>query len=139
MFHFLVLRTAVLTDHYSLGLAGIVIARKVERDKFLRRATMETFQEESNTSHSGFGTACFVSAVATALGAGALLMYLFDPERGKGRRNRLKDQTASKVNQLTCATGSKARDLRNRAQGVVHDLGWKGTKRQEEQASGLVS
>ena len=100
---------------------------------------MDMFQEESNTSQSGFGTACFVSSVATALGAGLLLMYLFDPERGRERRGRLKDKTASKVNRLSCAAGSKARDLRNRAQGVVHDLGLTGSKEREGQEAGLVS
>ena len=100
---------------------------------------MDKFQEESNTRHSRFGTACSVSSVATALGAGVLLMYLFDPERGKGRRARIKDKTASKVNHLTGACGSKARNFRNRAQGVVHDLGLMGAKKREEQVSGLVT
>jgi hypothetical protein len=55
------------------------------------------------------------------IGIGAALMYLFDPERGRGRRARLGDQLASKANRLGEAAGSKARDLRNRAQGIIHE------------------
>jgi gas vesicle protein len=59
------------------------------------------------------------------IGIGALLMYLFDPDRGRGRRAKLNDQLTSKVNHLKEAAGSKARDLRNRAQGVIHETGWR--------------
>jgi hypothetical protein len=97
---------------------------------------MESFRED-NLSGRGFGTACLLSSFVTALGAGALLMYFFDPERGRGRRARLKDQTTSKVNHVSSAAGSKARDLRNRAQGVVHDLGLMGTKEQVSRAESL--
>lgn len=45
--------------------------------------------------------------VLGALGIGALAMYFFDPISGKRRRERLRDQTA--------------KDLRNRAQGLVAD------------------
>ncbi|HEX8651593.1 MAG TPA: hypothetical protein VF708_12195 [Pyrinomonadaceae bacterium] len=55
------------------------------------------------------------------IGLGALLMYLFDPDRGRGRRARLNDQLTSKVNRLGEAAESKARHLRNRAQGVIHE------------------
>ena len=55
------------------------------------------------------------------IGIGALLMYLFDPDGGRGRRARLGDQLTSKVNRLGEAAEAKARDLRNRAQGVMHE------------------
>jgi hypothetical protein len=57
------------------------------------------------------------------IGIGAILMYLFDPDRGRGRRARLSDQVSSKANHLKGAAGSKARDLKNRAQGVFHEVG----------------
>jgi hypothetical protein len=55
------------------------------------------------------------------IGLGALLMYLFDPERGRGRRARLGDQLTSKVNRLSDTAEAKARHLRNRAQGMIHE------------------
>lgn len=61
--------------------------------------------------------------IAGSIGAGALLMYLFDPDRGRGRRARLSDQLTSKANRIGRAAGSKARDLRNRAQGLMHEVG----------------
>jgi hypothetical protein len=73
-------------------------------------------------TNSGAGAGKFGLLVG-GLGVGALLMYLFDPDRGRGRRARLNDQLSSKANHLVDRTGAKARDLRNRAQGVVHQLG----------------
>src|SRR5688500_17579462 len=66
-----------------------------------------------------------IGMLVGGIGIGALLMYLFDPERGRGRRATLGDQITSKVNHLKGAAGSKARDLRNRAQGVIHEVGWR--------------
>jgi hypothetical protein len=57
------------------------------------------------------------------IGIGAAFMYLFDPDRGRGRRARLSDQLTSKVNRLGEAAESKTRHLRNRAQGIIHEAG----------------
>ena len=79
--------------------------------------------EEGRRSNSQ-GTAAGSNNIALLLGGiglGALLMYLFDPDRGRGRRARLGDQLTSKVNRLSDAAESKARHLRNRAQGVIHE------------------
>lgn len=70
------------------------------------------------------GTAVGSNNIALLLGGiglGALLMYLFDPDRGRGRRAMLSDQLTSKVNRLSDAAEAKARHLRNRAQGVIHE------------------
>ena len=64
----------------------------------------------------------FVCAALTGISLGAALMYLFDPDRGRGRRAKLGDQVASKANKIGSSIGSKARDLRNRAQGVIHQV-----------------
>jgi hypothetical protein len=65
------------------------------------------------------------------IGAGAVLMYLLDPDKGRGRRAKLQDQLSSKVTRLGGALGSKARDLRNRAQGLLHQTGLaRGERRQ---------
>jgi hypothetical protein len=64
----------------------------------------------------------WMSAILGGVGLGAALMYLFDPERGRGRRAKLSDQVASKANRIGAGIGSKTRDLRNRAQGLVHEV-----------------
>ena len=81
-------------------------------------ATIEAITDHHSESHV-VGRVC---AVVAGVGAGALLMYLFDPDRGRGRRSKLRDQVTSKANHLGTAAGSKARDLRNRARGVIHDM-----------------
>jgi hypothetical protein len=64
-----------------------------------------------------------IALLAGGAALGALLMYLLDPDRGRGRRSRLGDQVTSRVNRLGRAAGAKARDLRNRAQGLMHEAG----------------
>ena len=57
-----------------------------------------------------------------AIGAG--LMYLFDPDRGRRRRALLRDQVvhgAHEVEDLGGGVASRARHLRNRARGAVHE------------------
>lgn len=56
------------------------------------------------------------------LGAG--MMYLLDPERGRRRRALLRDRVvhgAHELEGLGDAAGGRARDLRNRALGAVHE------------------
>ena len=52
-----------------------------------------------------------------ALGAG--LMYILDPDRGRGRRAYARDKVTSAVNKTGRAIGRKSRDLKNRAQGIA--------------------
>jgi len=54
-----------------------------------------------------------------AIGAGA--MYLFDPTRGRSRRARIRDKAVHTWNETGDAVESKARDLANRTQGLLHD------------------
>jgi uncharacterized membrane protein len=51
------------------------------------------------------------------LGAGT--MYLLDPERGRRRRNLVRDQLVHGVNRAEHGAGTTARDLSNRARGMV--------------------
>src|SRR5499433_1892189 len=67
-------------------------------------------------SGAGINPALTVSA---ALGAGAGLMYLFDPDRGACRRARLRDGVTHVINRTGMAAGSTSRDLSNRARGLV--------------------
>lgn len=59
--------------------------------------------------------------VLGSMGLGAALMYLFDPNGGPRRRALMRDKAVGVSNDATEALGSKARDLRNRAKGVVHE------------------
>lgn len=52
-----------------------------------------------------------------ALGLG--VMYLFDPERGKRRRNGLLDQAHTLLGETEQMLGTTMRDLSNRAQGLL--------------------
>jgi hypothetical protein len=55
-------------------------------------------------------------------GAGAGIMYLFDPLAGTRRRARLQDQTASALRRGGRTLGKAARELRNRARGAATQL-----------------
>ena len=58
-------------------------------------------------------------ALGAALGAG--VMYLLDPEQGRRRRGLLRDQMLSKTHQAEEELEAKARQVRNKAQGVVSE------------------
>jgi len=57
-----------------------------------------------------------------AAAAGALSMYLLDPDHGRRRRAGMRDRLASGISRLDDATSVAARDLRNRARGVAHEM-----------------
>ena len=62
-------------------------------------------------------------AKMAAVGIGsALIAYLFDPERGKGRRARALDQAKSRMKRLQEAAERKMEYQSNRLQGLKHDL-----------------
>jgi hyperosmotically inducible periplasmic protein len=54
-----------------------------------------------------------------ALGIGAIAMYYLDPVSGKRRRALLRDQAVHAKHRISDYTEHKAKDLRNRAQGLV--------------------
>ena len=83
---------------------------------------MQRIRERREGNGQGIAAAAnSLGLLLGGIGIGALLMYLFDPDRGRGRRARLGDQLTSRVNRLSEAAESKARHLRNRAQGVLHE------------------
>ncbi len=55
----------------------------------------------------------------TALGIGALAMYFFDPVSGRRRRALVRDKMTHYHREATVYAESTAKDLRNRAQGIV--------------------
>src|SRR4051794_16687185 len=83
---------------------------------------MQRIRERRESNGQAIATSAnSIGLLLGGIGLGALLMYLFDPDRGRGRRARLGDQLTSKVNRLSEAAEAKGRDLRNRVQGVMHD------------------
>ena len=62
-----------------------------------------------------------VVAVLSALGAGAVLMYLFDPERGRTRRALVRDKAVGLSNDARDAIEKTSKHLSNRAKGFVHE------------------
>lgn len=57
-----------------------------------------------------------------AAAAGAISMYLLDPDHGRRRRAVMRDRVASGVSRIDDATSIASRDLRNRARGVAHEV-----------------
>jgi hypothetical protein len=58
----------------------------------------------------------------TFLAAGAALIYFLDPESGRRRRARLRDQVRHARHRIGDYAEGKAKHLRNRARGVAHDI-----------------
>ena len=58
----------------------------------------------------------------TALAAGAALMYVLDPDAGRRRRARMRDQVAHAAHRTGQAVDATSRDVTNRARGVVAEL-----------------
>jgi len=63
-----------------------------------------------------------ILAILGGVGIGAALMYIFDPEGGNRRRNLIRDKAIKLNRQTREAIESNAKDLSNRAKGVVHEL-----------------
>jgi BON domain len=58
----------------------------------------------------------------TVAAAGAGVMYLLDPDGGRHRRARVRDQIVRAANRTGDAVDSTSRDVGNRARGVVAEL-----------------
>ncbi|HEY6517705.1 MAG TPA: SRPBCC family protein [Steroidobacteraceae bacterium] len=70
-----------------------------------------------------------------AAAAGAISMYLLDPDHGRRRRAVMRDRVASGMSRLDDATSVASRDLRNRARGVAHEFRARFTR---EEVSGEI-
>lgn len=66
-----------------------------------------------------------ILAILGALGAGAALMYLFDPNGGNRRRAFIRDKAVGLSNDARDTVNKQARNLSNRAKGMLHEA--KGT------------
>jgi hypothetical protein len=59
---------------------------------------------------------------AGGIGLGAAMMYLLDPNRGKRRRALVRDQFAHLAKRTPSIVDTTARDLKNRARGIVAEM-----------------
>jgi hypothetical protein len=64
----------------------------------------------------------FLLRVLTMAAAGAGLMYLLDPDGGRRRRARVRDQLVRAAHRTGDAVDATSRDVSNRARGVVAEL-----------------
>jgi hypothetical protein len=62
-----------------------------------------------------------IFAILGGLGAGAALMYLFDPNEGNRRRSLIRDKATSINNKTQHAVSGRVRDFSNRAKGLLHE------------------
>ena len=58
-------------------------------------------------------------ALVGGLGLGAALMYLFDPDRGRGRREVIREKAEGAANKAGEYAEKMSRDIRDRASEVV--------------------
>ena len=62
-----------------------------------------------------------ILTVLGGIGIGAAMMYLFDPRGGRRRRALIRDKAVALSNDAREAIDKKSRDLKNRAQGLMHE------------------
>ena len=60
-------------------------------------------------------------ALLGGIGVGALLMYMYDPDRGNRRRALVRDKMMKFNRQTQQAVTGHVKDLRNRAKGMLHE------------------
>jgi len=60
-------------------------------------------------------------AILGGIGAGAAAMYFLDPDQGTRRRALVRDKAIGLKNDATRVVTGRAKDLRNRAQGIAHE------------------
>lgn len=106
----------------SLGTAIALSGRKTAQDlgdnaqsvaKDLRRVRITTEPQKTGPD--------FMPGISllAGFGAGIALMYFLDPERGRARRNLLRDKLMSWSRKATDTARGTAKDLSNRTQGAI--------------------
>ena len=62
-----------------------------------------------------------ILGLLSGVGIGVALMYVLDPERGRTRRAMIRDKAVGLKNDLSDMAEKKAIDMKNRAQGMLHE------------------
>jgi hypothetical protein len=62
-----------------------------------------------------------IMAILSGIGLGAALMYLYDPRDGRRRRAIIRDKANSFGNDARRALDKGSKDVKNRAQGLLHE------------------
>ncbi|MEZ5402076.1 MAG: BON domain-containing protein [Bryobacteraceae bacterium] len=84
---------------------------------------MNEKQLQSNACEGAWTSAALIAGgMAAAAGTGALLMFFFDPDRGKARRTTVRDKTTSTVRHGRKTVEGICADLSNRAYGVKSEI-----------------
>lgn len=79
-----------------------------------------------------------IAIILGSLGAGAAIMYLLDPEKGNRRRSMIADKATGLKNEAKDALYGKAKDLENRAKGMLHEAkSAVGADKQESQQTAV--
>ncbi|MFN6964343.1 MAG: hypothetical protein ACK4S4_11330 [Pyrinomonadaceae bacterium] len=68
-----------------------------------------------------------IFTILGGLGVGAALMYFFDPQEGSRRRALVKDKATSINDRAQDAISGRVQDVTNRAKGLLHEAGLKGS------------
>lgn len=71
--------------------------------------------------HHGFGGGSLIGTAVGALGIGALLMYIMDPQQGRRRRARARDQAIGRWNETRQYLQNKARYAAGHLKGYAHE------------------
>jgi hypothetical protein len=114
----------VLKAAAGLGTAVVLSGRKTADDlsgtaqsvaKDLRNVRITTEPKKTNPD--------FMPGITLLAGfaAGIALMFFLDPERGRARRNLLRDKLMSWTRQASATATGTTRHLSNRAQGAVYE------------------
>ncbi|MGN9837058.1 SRPBCC family protein [Nonomuraea sp. H19] len=81
---------------------------------------MRTRQSDSQTPVEAGSTRARTAAVAgVGAAVGAAVEYLFDPDRGRSRRAKVRDRASHATHELSYGLGRLSRDLNNRTRGVA--------------------
>jgi gas vesicle protein len=67
-------------------------------------------------------SAALIGGISAGIGAGAAMMYLFDPNHGRTRRALLRDKLGKWLRIGREKAAGKAKDLRNRTVGVMAEV-----------------
>jgi uncharacterized membrane protein len=67
-----------------------------------------------------------VGATGLGVGAGAVIQYMFDPDRGRARRARVRDKTSRAAHRMNHGMGVLSRDLANRSRGIAAEMRYRG-------------